>query len=83
MPRQDRTEVVLGNVEVVPAQGAVTQASQRIRMLRGDSQDTLEVGACGIDPQQAVVEQAGLISALSTQVNLFNGWRLIKCVNRK
>jgi len=34
-------------------------------------------------PLGQLFEQAGLIPALSTQVNLFNGWRLIKCVNRK
>ena len=28
-------------------------------------------------------EEVGLIPALSAKVNMFNGWRLIKCVNRK
>jgi len=28
-------------------------------------------------------EQVGLIPDVSAKVNLFNGWRLIKCLNRK
>ncbi|MDP2626879.1 MAG: methyltransferase domain-containing protein, partial [Candidatus Rokubacteria bacterium] len=34
-------------------------------------------------PLEPLLEQVGLIPELSTKVNLFNGWRLIKCVNRK
>ncbi len=32
---------------------------------------------------EPLLEQVGLTSEISTKVNLFNGWRLIKCVNRK
>jgi len=34
-------------------------------------------------PLEPLLEQVGLIPETSTKVNLFNGWRLIKCVNRK
>jgi len=34
-------------------------------------------------PFEPLLKQVGLIPDLSTKVNLFNGWRLIKCVNRK
>jgi len=34
-------------------------------------------------PFEPLLEQVGLIPDISTKVNLFNGWRLIKCVNRK
>ena len=34
-------------------------------------------------PFEPLLEQVGLIPDTSTKVNLFNGWRLIKCVNRK
>ena len=34
-------------------------------------------------PLEPLLEQVGLIPEISTKVNLFNGWRLIKCVNRK
>jgi phosphatidylethanolamine/phosphatidyl-N-methylethanolamine N-methyltransferase len=34
-------------------------------------------------PFEPLLEQVGLIPEISTKVNLFNGWRLIKCVNRK
>jgi len=34
-------------------------------------------------PLEPLLEQVGLIPDISTKVNLFNGWRLIKCVNRK
>ena len=34
-------------------------------------------------PLEPLLEQVGLTPELSTKVNLFNGWRLIKCVNRK
>jgi len=32
---------------------------------------------------EPLLKQVGLIPEVSTKVNLFNGWRLIKCVNRK
>jgi phosphatidylethanolamine/phosphatidyl-N-methylethanolamine N-methyltransferase len=32
---------------------------------------------------EPLLEQVGLSAEISTKVNLFNGWRLIKCVNRK
>jgi len=32
---------------------------------------------------EPLLEQVGLIPETSTTVNLFNGWRLIKCVNHK
>jgi phosphatidylethanolamine/phosphatidyl-N-methylethanolamine N-methyltransferase len=32
---------------------------------------------------EPLLEQVGLTPEVSTKVNLFNGWRLIKCVNRK
>jgi len=32
---------------------------------------------------EPLLKQVGLIPDISTKVNLFNGWRLIKCVNRK
>ncbi len=34
-------------------------------------------------PFEPLLEEVGLIPVVSTKVNLFNGWRLIKCVNRK
>ena len=34
-------------------------------------------------PFEPLLEQVGLSPEISTKVNLFNGWRLIKCVNRK
>jgi phosphatidylethanolamine/phosphatidyl-N-methylethanolamine N-methyltransferase len=34
-------------------------------------------------PLEPLLAQVGLIPEISTTVNLFNGWRLIKCVNRK
>ncbi len=34
-------------------------------------------------PLEPLLEQVGLTSESSTTVNLFNGWRLIKCVNSK
>ena len=34
-------------------------------------------------PFEPLLKQVGLIPDISTKVNLFNGWRLIKCVNRK
>jgi phosphatidylethanolamine/phosphatidyl-N-methylethanolamine N-methyltransferase len=34
-------------------------------------------------PLEPLLEQVGLIPEISTQVNLFKFWRLIKCVNRK
>ena len=34
-------------------------------------------------PLEPLLEQVGLTPEISTKVNLFNGWRLIKCVNRK
>ena len=34
-------------------------------------------------PLEPLLEQVGLTPVVSTKVNLFNGWRLIKCVNRK
>jgi len=34
-------------------------------------------------PLEPLFEQVGLIPDLSAKVNLFNGWRLIKCLNRK
>jgi phosphatidylethanolamine/phosphatidyl-N-methylethanolamine N-methyltransferase len=34
-------------------------------------------------PLDPLLQKVGLIPEFSTKVNLFNGWRLIKCVNRK
>lgn len=34
-------------------------------------------------PLKPLLEQVGLTPELITKVNLFNGWRLVKCVNRK
>jgi len=34
-------------------------------------------------PLEPLLEQVGLNPEISTKVNLFHGWRLIKCVNRK
>jgi len=34
-------------------------------------------------PFEPLLVQVGLTPVVSTKVNLFNGWRLIKCVNRK
>jgi phosphatidylethanolamine/phosphatidyl-N-methylethanolamine N-methyltransferase len=34
-------------------------------------------------PLEPLLEQVGLTPETSTTVNLFNGWRLIKCVNRE
>jgi hypothetical protein len=34
-------------------------------------------------PLEPLLEEVGLIPDLSAKVNLFNGWRLIKCLNRK
>jgi phosphatidylethanolamine/phosphatidyl-N-methylethanolamine N-methyltransferase len=34
-------------------------------------------------PLQPLLERAGLVPDLQERVNLFNGWRLIKCSNRK
>ena len=34
-------------------------------------------------PFEPLLEEVGLTPVVSTKVNLFNGWRLIKCVNRK
>jgi phosphatidylethanolamine/phosphatidyl-N-methylethanolamine N-methyltransferase len=34
-------------------------------------------------PLEPLLEQVGLSPEISTKVNLFHGWRLIKCVNRK
>lgn len=34
-------------------------------------------------PLEPLLKRVGLTPELSTKVNLFNGWRLIKCVNRK
>jgi phosphatidylethanolamine/phosphatidyl-N-methylethanolamine N-methyltransferase len=34
-------------------------------------------------PLQPLLEQVGLVPELHERVNLFNGWRLIKCSNRK
>jgi len=34
-------------------------------------------------PFEPLLKQVGLIPDISTKVNLFNGWRLIRCVNRK
>jgi phosphatidylethanolamine/phosphatidyl-N-methylethanolamine N-methyltransferase len=34
-------------------------------------------------PLEPLLERVGLIPEISAKVNLFNGWRLIKCVNRK
>jgi phosphatidylethanolamine/phosphatidyl-N-methylethanolamine N-methyltransferase len=34
-------------------------------------------------PLEPLLKQVGLKPELSMKVNLFNGWRLIKCVNRK
>jgi hypothetical protein len=30
-----------------------------------------------------LLEQVGLTPEIVTPVNMFNGWRLVKCVNRK
>jgi phosphatidylethanolamine/phosphatidyl-N-methylethanolamine N-methyltransferase len=34
-------------------------------------------------PLEPLLEQVGLTPEVSTKVNLFNGWRLIRCVNHK
>jgi len=34
-------------------------------------------------PLEPLLREVGLTPEVSTKVNLFNGWRLIKCVNRK
>ena len=34
-------------------------------------------------PLEPLLLQVGLVADITTKVNLFNGWRLIKCVNRK
>ena len=34
-------------------------------------------------PLEPLLERVGLTPEYSTKVNLFNGWRLIKCINRK
>ena len=34
-------------------------------------------------PMMPLLEQVGLTPEVVTKVNLFNGWRLVKCVNRK
>jgi phosphatidylethanolamine/phosphatidyl-N-methylethanolamine N-methyltransferase len=34
-------------------------------------------------PLQPLLEQVGLVPDIQERVNLFNGWRLIKCSNRK
>jgi len=34
-------------------------------------------------PLAPLLEQVGLVAASITQVNMFDGWRLVKCVNRK
>jgi phosphatidylethanolamine/phosphatidyl-N-methylethanolamine N-methyltransferase len=34
-------------------------------------------------PLQPLLEQVGLVPELQERVNLFNGWRLLKCSNRK
>jgi phosphatidylethanolamine/phosphatidyl-N-methylethanolamine N-methyltransferase len=34
-------------------------------------------------PLRPLLDQVGLDAELITKVNLFNGWRLVKCVNRK
>src|SRR5207247_6356319 len=34
-------------------------------------------------PLEPLLTQVGLTPEFSAKVNLFNGWRLIKCVNRK
>ena len=34
-------------------------------------------------PMAPLLEQAGLVPELAVRVNMFNGWRLVKCVNRK
>jgi phosphatidylethanolamine/phosphatidyl-N-methylethanolamine N-methyltransferase len=34
-------------------------------------------------PLEPLLKRVGLTPEISTKVNLFNGWRLIKCVNRK
>ncbi len=34
-------------------------------------------------PLEPLLQQVGLVAEVSTKVNLFNGWRLIRCVNRK
>ncbi len=34
-------------------------------------------------PLEPLLNQVGLTPDLTTKVNLFNGWRLLKCVNRK
>ena len=34
-------------------------------------------------PLEPLLRQVGLVPEITTKVNLFNGWRLIKCVNPK
>ena len=34
-------------------------------------------------PLEPLLQQVGLTPEIAAKVNLFNGWRLIKCVNRK
>jgi hypothetical protein len=34
-------------------------------------------------PLEPLLRQVGLIPEITTKVNLFNGWRLIKCINPK
>jgi phosphatidylethanolamine/phosphatidyl-N-methylethanolamine N-methyltransferase len=34
-------------------------------------------------PMMPLLDQVGLTPEVVTKVNLFNGWRLVKCVNRK
>ncbi len=34
-------------------------------------------------PLEPLLQEAGLAPELTTKVNVFNGWRLLKCVNRK
>jgi len=34
-------------------------------------------------PLEPLLREVGLTPEVSTRINLFNGWRLIKCVNRK
>ena len=34
-------------------------------------------------PMAPLLEQVGLVPELVAEVNMFNGWRLVKCVNRK
>ena len=34
-------------------------------------------------PMKPLLEQVGLLPEIITSVNMFNGWRLVKCVNRK